>query len=390
MGAKWFYQDNKYIVTDKFGKRAMFIKDGGQIGSDWSHEIQLNPDRMLYFQRTHVGTITAGKAMTGMMISQTFKGAADSGNLVGLEVKSRGNSTRTDHDVDNMYAIVGNVDVKKTDVSGTAKCIEAVIEGDTNSTIAEARAITAKIQSSGTVTNGYAGYFEGHANVYVKYGVYIRYATNALTIASCTGGISVTTTDASGGAAGVKSVTTLTSTGAVAGRAIDGQVVYTPATAGSGGSVPIGVAGKVTLTTGCTSTLYLWGVQGQVNLEANAVINCGQIAAMRAVLTADANPTITDGNISCIYCDNLIATALNAGGATASMLRLANHGGQMDCVFHLNAGHTTHLFDFDQCTIESFITTSEGKYHGGTMQKLKCDYDGVTYYILMSTAPTSS
>jgi len=177
MGAKWFYstRDNKYYVTDKFGKLSMYISDGGQIGSNWSNEQRPNPDRMLYFQRTHTGTITAGRSMTGMMIAQSFKGAANSGNVDGIEVKSRGDSTNTAYDVDNMRAIVGNVDVKYTDVSTTAKCIESVIEGNAGSTIAEARAGTFKIQSSGTVTASYVLYAEGHSAVYADYGLYIRY-----------------------------------------------------------------------------------------------------------------------------------------------------------------------------------------------------------------------
>ena len=200
--------------------------------------------------------------------------------------------------------------------------------------------------------------------------------------------LSLTLTDTAGGSYGVRVVTTLTSIAAVACRAVSGEVVYTPATVASGGSVPIGVAGKVTLSATCESDLYMWGVQGQLHLANTSVITCSQIAAGRFVLTADADPTITSGIISGIYIDNLIATSLAAGADWSCGMRIANHGGGMDDMISFYTPNVTNLFHFESATAMISNITGGG-VHGGTIQRIRCDFAGTTYYMIMSTAPTS-
>ena len=169
-----------------------------------------NPDRQMYLQRTHIGEITAGKSLTGLMVSQTFKGTANSGNVDGAEIKARGDSTDTAFDLDGIRAIVANCDTKKTDISGIARGIEAVLENSAGGTITEARAINAKIQASGAVTTGYVGYFEGHSAVYADYGVYIRYCDIGLYVnaAAVTTAIEISGTLAATSTRALKSVIT--------------------------------------------------------------------------------------------------------------------------------------------------------------------------------------
>ena len=169
-----------WVMTDKGGRSIFELPQ--RFNPPMVDTQEGDPGRQMYLQRTHRGTITAGKSLTGLMIAQTFKGTGNSGNLDGAEIKVRGDSTDTAFDVDGMRAIVANCDAKKTDVSGIARGIEAVLENSNGGTITEARCINAKIQTSGGLTTGYVGYFEGHSAVYADYGLYIRYCDIGLFI----------------------------------------------------------------------------------------------------------------------------------------------------------------------------------------------------------------
>lgn len=188
---------------------------------------------------------------------------------------------------------------------------------------------------------------------------------------------------------GFKTDMTFTATTAIGGRGVVGQVTYTPATAGSGGAVPVGVYAKTILSSGCTSTLYMWGVQAQLDFDGNSVMACSQVAALRAVLTAGATPTITSGHIAAIYCDNLISADLSDTSNYADMVRLANHGGSIDNMINFYLPYCTNLFRFDGITSSSPIGSNASG--GGTLtftnwRKIQIDIEGTVHYMLAARA----
>lgn len=369
---------NEYLSANVNGVEAFRIDNTGSNGYFRmvnTTEAQGDPGKQLNIERTYIGTMTAGKAQTGLQVSSTWTGAANcnSSEMKGCEIKARGNSTGT-YSIGNMRAIVGNCDAKKTDVPSIARVMELVFENQNGSTCAEVYGIDVKLQASGVMTASYVAYFHGHSASYANYGIYVRYVKY---------GILVETIDAAGSQYGIKVSDTLTTTAAIAHRAIDGIVTYTPSTVTSGGSVPIGVAGKVILSTTCETDLYMWGVQGQLHFTNGSIITCSQIAAGRFVLTADANPTVTSGLIAGVYVDNLVATDLNGGAGYSDLIRLANHGGIMDNAIDIYGPNTTYFVRFNGCEIGGCISTNATT--SGTSRKIKCDVDGTPYYINIYT-----
>ncbi len=178
---------------------------------------------------------------------------------------------------------------------------------------------------------------------------------------------------------------TMTTIAAIGTQAIEGQCIYTPSTVSTGGSAPIGVAGKAVLSAGCTATLYMWGVQGQLDFANTAILNCSQVAAVRAVMTNSGNQTWTGGSIACLYCDNLIDDDIT--GIDSAIVRLADQGKIKAMLSFYVSASTVCLFQFESDS-SIFTDISGGGVHGGTIYKVRCLFMGTTYYMLMSTAPT--
>ena len=180
-------------------------------------------------------------------------------------------------------------------------------------------------------------------------------------------------------------------------KGIQVDVAYNPATAGYG--TTIGLAGKVTLTTGKTwsgGQALLFGVQGQLNLTGTVNHAQALFAAVRGVLTETATFVCTAFEfIDGMYIDSLLTTDISGAGI-ANLLHLANHGNgttrsTIDNAIYIRGIAVTNLFNFkvaDQAS--GFVSSAGGKFHGGTMKQLSVLIDEVQYYMLASTAPTSS
>lgn len=212
------------------------------------------------------------------------------------------------------------------------------------------------------------------------YGIYIP--SGAATI-----GIDVAVAATASGKYGIYVHNTYTKNDGGVHKAICSEVTYTPSAAGY--STPIAIVGKVSLDgTFQTSTGYMWGVQGQLDFTDNAVTNqaASVFAAVRAVMTASATPTFTEADsISCLYCDNLSAydmTGLSTG--YSSMIRLQAGQGVVDSALHVYGPSMVHLFNFENCQAGEQMITQNAET-GGTAQKIKCLFNGVTYYMNMYT-----
>ena len=89
--------------------------------------------------------------------------------------------------------------------------------------------------------------------------------------------------------------------------------------------------------------------------------------------------------------DNLIATALNAGAGYADLMRLANHGGQIDNAINVYGPLTTHLFRFGGTTAGSFVGVDQPG--GSTVtftnwRRISVDVEGTTYYMIAARTIT--
>ncbi len=167
-------------------------------------------------------------------------------------------------------------------------------------------------------------------------------------------GILMEFTDADGGGVGIKVVMQMTTTAAIGSYAIEGQCIYTPSTITTGGSAPVGVKGMAQLSALCTSTLYMWGVQAQLDFADTSILNCSQVAALRAVVTNTGNTTWTGGGLACIYADQLVDDD-TTGLSSSVICRFTNHNGAIDSAIEIRAFKTTNMWSF-----QSSMAASQG------------------------------
>lgn len=223
-------------------------------------------------------------------------------------------------------------------------------------------------------------------------GIVVGTTTTGMTIGTCTGhGILITNSDGTGSMEEIHVNSEFTATGAVAHKAILAECSYTPASAG--GSVPIAIAGMTDLAAGKThNALYMWGVQGGLKFNDDSVVSGSQYAAGRFVLEEGSGTiTYTSGNIAGIYIDNLITSPMaSESSGQIDLMRIANHGGLMDNAINLYGPNLTNLFYLGGCTTAGCVTaTAASAVHGTLTKKIAISIDGVTYYLLASTTPTT-
>ncbi len=170
------------------------------------------------------------------------------------------------------------------------------------------------------------------------------------------------------GAFSLKIIDTFTELGASAHKSINVDLTYTPKIAGvssAGAAAPVGIASKVTLTTGMTrnaaSSNYqglAWAVQGQIHLPTGgtyagqAATDPGMIlAGLRGVLTDAGTSTYTNGTLTAAYLESQVSQDVTAGDFRHFLLWLRNQG----------SGTATN--------IDAAIYIDEGDAWGNTIQK---------------------
>lgn len=205
-----------------------------------------------------------------------------------------------------------------------------------------------------------------------QYGIYIR---------GCTTGVNVSVASTATGKNGILVSDTFTLATAGVHKAIQGDVSYS-----AGYATPIGVAGKVTLTGAYSGVGYMWGVQGQIQFDTASSLAGSQVAAGRFVLTETGTVTYTSGNIACIYADNLITSPMaSESSGNIDLIRIANHGGQMDSAINLYGPNLTNLFMLTGCTTVGCVGANNGG--GSTLnftnyRLITIDIDGTTHYLV--------
>ncbi len=193
--------------------------------------------------------------------------------------------------------------------------------------------------------------------------------------------ITVTQTDSAGGINAILVNNTVTATGAVAHKAVEVNVVYDPAS--TGGSVPIAIAGKVTLAAGKThNTLYMWGIQGGLKFLTGSTVDSNQAAAARFVLEEAGAVTYT-GKVTGLYVDNLITSPMGSESSQGiSIARFANHGGNVNSMLEFYANECDNLF-----AISGSLAASGGPVvetsNGGATRKYRVEVmiEGDTCYL---------
>lgn len=205
--------------------------------------------------------------------------------------------------------------------------------------------------------------------------------------------IDTSTTDAVGGVPVINIVSTFTKASAIAHKAILVTLTYQP-TGNTGTGVPIAIAGMTVLGASAThSGLYMWGVQGGLKFLTGSVVSDSQSAAGRFVLEEAGTVTYTGGNIAGIYVDNLITSPMaSESGGQIDLIRIANHGGLMDNAINVYGPNLTNLLYLGGCTTVGCVGADIGAtaIHKTICRSIKIDIDGVTFYLLASTAPAAS
>lgn len=291
----------------------------------------------------------------------------------------------------NDAAVTGSKEI--TTVAGTFSgtsgdnvhaCIYARMGITVTGTTVAATGTLAGVQAMSSVTDGYvtvtsggvfAAYYAGkHTGCQSwDYGLYIADG-------AADNGIQITNTAvAADGQYGIRIQDTYTYKTGGAHKGISSEVTYTPATSGYGCS--IGVAGKVILHSNFTGgTSYMWGVQGQLQFDDEAVVNNANsvFAAGRFVITAEATPTFTEAEEICgLYVDNLCAYNMSAiTTGNVSLLYLANQAASViDYFIHVQGGSGTpvdNLFYFEGDA--NYIT--QGADSADCTHRLKCYVEG--------------
>ena len=131
-------------------------------------------------------------------------------------------------------------------------------------------------------------------------------------------------TDADGGSNGLFVNNTFTKVGVIAHKAIQSDLIYTPASAGT--ACPIAVVGKVSLNGDLTAANSYpglgWGVQGQIHMVTGSTIDGSTFgspgavyAGLRGVVTDAGTSTYTKGNLAGLYSEIQMGQANANDGA---------------------------------------------------------------------------
>ncbi len=161
------------------------------------------------------------------------------------------------------------------------------------------------------------------------------------------------------GAFSLKIIDTFTELGASAHKSINVDLTYTPKIAGvssAGAAAPVGIASKVTLTTGMTrnsaSSNYqglAWAVQGQIHTPTGATYageaatDPGMImAGLRGVLTDAGTSTYTNGTFTGAYLESQVSQDVTVGDFRHFLLWCRNQGSgtatKIDAAIYIDEG----------------------------------------------------
>ena len=164
----WDYSEDKFDVTNA--------------KMDWYRDTTTaDPGRMISWGDTHAGTLTASP--TTFQCSATFNGAANAaGGVTGAEIKAR-HTTGNVKSIGQLRGLVGNADTKNG-TTGVAYAVEGSVDVGAGGTITTSACFHGNLNNSGTVTTSHGVYLEGVNGYNLTYGVYVRYATTGVYIAS--------------------------------------------------------------------------------------------------------------------------------------------------------------------------------------------------------------
>jgi len=211
--------------------------------------------------------------------------------------------------------------------------------------------------------------------------------------------LTFTLTDPVGGVSAIDVNNTFTKIGAVAHKAIDVSLTYTPSATGA--ACPIGVVGKVTLNGGFTgnaaSSNYpgnAWGVQGQIHVATGSTFDKGTgsgpqiLAGLRGVCTDAGTSTYTEVDICAVYAEIQMSQQTINDGANANVygVWIRNQGSATSTEMAAGLYIDSHTVTGDGANILKGIQIAAG---GGSMTTGISIEEATTTGISISGASTT-